>query len=330
MWDRDLSTGEVWRSDSTKALFLYSQEEMAPSYDWWAARLHPDDRRRVEADLRAALDRGDATHSAEYRFRRGDGTWADVLDRCHVVYGDGGEPARAIGSMMDLTERKRAEEERERFVSLVENSSDFIGMATADCTAFYVNRAGRELVGLADGAAVAATNILDYLYPDCAPVVRDEMLPRVLSGGQWVGELRLRHFRTGAPVDALANVFLFRPATTDAPCIACVIRDVTERKRAEVELRAAKEAAEAATRAKGEFLANMSHEIRTPMNGVIGHDRAGPGHPAGPRPARVPADRQGVRRVTAQRDQRHPGLLQDRGRQARPGRRPVRPAGVHR
>ena len=90
-----------------------------------------------------------------------------------------------------------------------------------------------------------------------------------------------------------------------------VIEDITSVREASEQMRAAKEAADAASRAKSEFLANMSHEIRTPMNGIIGMTELAAGHGAGPVPARVSERSKVFGRLAAHRHQRHSGLFEN-------------------
>ncbi len=122
VWDWDVVRDVVWRGEGYEVLFGYGAADLEPEQGSWARRVHPEDRDRVVAGLRRVLDARGQFWADEYRFRRGDGTWAHVYDRGYAVYDGEGRPVRMVGSMIDIGERKRSEEElrdhREKLSSL--------------------------------------------------------------------------------------------------------------------------------------------------------------------------------------------------------------------
>ena len=109
IYDWDIASDSVFYSDALYAGFRHRRGDVGAGYAWWVNQLHPDDKESATASLRTAVDRGDAFWSSEYRFRRGDGGWASVLDRGHIIRSTDGAPVRVIGSMADVTERRQLE-----------------------------------------------------------------------------------------------------------------------------------------------------------------------------------------------------------------------------
>ena len=109
VWDWDIASGRVEWDGPGAELLRFEPGEMGATFGWWYQRLHPDERQPLIASLDAALDGVDATWSYEHRFQRGDGAWATVLDCCCIVRDPGGRAVRVIGSMSDVSERKRQE-----------------------------------------------------------------------------------------------------------------------------------------------------------------------------------------------------------------------------
>lgn len=106
--DWDLASDQVIWNRAVETLFGHGVIETQAA--WMMERVHPDDRARVEAELRAAIDGGGRRFRAEYRFARADGSYAFVLDRGYVLRDGEGRAQRVIGAMLDLSERRRAEE----------------------------------------------------------------------------------------------------------------------------------------------------------------------------------------------------------------------------
>ncbi|HEY5927113.1 MAG TPA: ATP-binding protein [Kofleriaceae bacterium] len=109
VWDWDLMTNEIWWSEGLRTLFGLPPDAV-PTLDTWAARIHAEDLPRVERSLFGAVQSGKHFWSDEYRFLCHDRRYADILDRGYVIH-DRGRPVRMVGAMLDITERRRLEDQ---------------------------------------------------------------------------------------------------------------------------------------------------------------------------------------------------------------------------
>ena len=110
IWDWNLVTNHVHWNEALRRAHGHTPDAIEPTGDWWIGHIHPDDRARIDVSIHAVIDGTGTVWTDEYRFLRADGSYADILDRGYVIRDEGGRAIRMIGAMLDITERKRAEE----------------------------------------------------------------------------------------------------------------------------------------------------------------------------------------------------------------------------
>ena len=277
-WDWNILTNELFLSARWKEMLGYADCEIQNEFDSFISLLYEEDITGVNEYVQGYLNGEIKKYAIEFRMKHKNGSLVWILAKGEALRDGKGIPYRMAGSHSDITEQKKAEEalkkQTERLNAYVENAPYGILIANAQGKYVFVNRKACEQTGY-NPEELLELGPMALTYPEDLGIARD-YFRRVVADGSAQADARFvcksgeaRYWRVLA-VKITDNEF------------AGFTEDITERKQAELDLKRAKEQAEAANKAKSQFLANMSHEIRTPLNGVIGFTDLLKGTPLSP------------------------------------------------
>ena len=309
LWDWNLETDEVYFSPRWKSMVGYADHEIDNHLSSWERLAEPESWARARGMIADYLDGKLDKFECEYRMMHKDGRYVDVLSRAHALRrAKDGKPMRVIGTHVDITARKHAEQAMRasrRLLYTVVNSAPIVLFSSNQEGIFTLSEGqALEKLGLMPGEVVGQK--ISDVYVDLPEIIEHNQ--RALQGEAFVESVEV-----GGSIFETHYSPLWDPDGTIIGVVG-VATDITQRRRAEEALHQAKVAAEAANHAKSVFLANMSHELRTPLNGILGYSQILRGDESiKNRTARGGRDYRAQWGAFAQPGQRYPRPIQSRG-----------------
>jgi len=243
-WDWNITTGAAVLNQRWAEMRGYQPEEIQGHVDTWIADVHPDDWPRVEQALNDHLEGKRADYESEHRVRTKSGGWIWILDRGKVfARNEQGQPTRMLGTELDITSRKRAEEalrlSEAKAAGILSISADAIISVDEQQRITLFNEGAEKIFGYTKAEALGSP--LEMLIPEGYRAILRQHVEKFAAGepaAQRIGERGatiLARRKNGAEFPADATIS--KLAVNGTKILTVAIRDVTEQKRLENEQR---------------------------------------------------------------------------------------------
>ncbi|MEO5342994.1 MAG: PAS domain-containing protein, partial [Gammaproteobacteria bacterium SHHR-1] len=276
-WRWHIPSGRTEFNQRWAQIVGHDLEELQPTdVSTWSELLHPEDRDLATERLQTYLSGASDLYECEVRMRHKSGGWVWVEDRGRLISRTAeGDPEWMVGTHLDITERKQAEEQlmtsQERLQLVFDGINDGVWDWDLGNNSLFLSPTWKAQLGYRDDEFHSSfDNFKAQVHADDLQALLDH-LDHYLNGkvSDFKAEFRMRHKDGGWRWIMGRGQCLRNPSGRPYRMVGSHT-EISERKVLEQRLEAAWAKAEASSLAKSEFLANMSHEIRTPMNGVIG------------------------------------------------------------
>ncbi|WP_161889873.1 PAS domain-containing protein [Pontibacter russatus] len=198
-WEYDLLQDRLHWGTGLKEVLGYTPEEMGLDGHSWNSRVHPEDYAAMQESITKATAAGEKTWTGEYRFLKADGTYAHVLDQGYIIYDENNRAVRTIGSIMDVSRSKLAEQELEesnsRFRHLLEVLPHMAWTADAQGGSLFFNENWYSYTGMRRGQT---DGWISVVHPDDSAQVLTVWHEAIVKGQMFEMEYRVRNALDGS------------------------------------------------------------------------------------------------------------------------------------